>query len=73
MPISVVTANRDILGVSNQQRKYWPVRGFKEEVVMDSYRTVCSFSSGTIEKVIVDERAYLYESQPILLIKTESG
>jgi acetyl/propionyl-CoA carboxylase alpha subunit len=40
---------------------------------VNTYRTVTSFSNGTIAKVFVKEGTYVYEWEPLFLLKTNEG
>ncbi|WP_209125048.1 hypothetical protein [Alkalihalobacillus sp. BA299] len=40
---------------------------------MNRYRTVSSVSTGTVEKVMVNEGEFVYEWEPLFLIKTVNG
>ncbi|MFC0558960.1 hypothetical protein [Halalkalibacter alkalisediminis] len=40
---------------------------------MNTYRTVVSVCNGTIDKVFVNEGAYVHEWEPLFLLKTNEG
>jgi pyruvate/2-oxoglutarate dehydrogenase complex dihydrolipoamide acyltransferase (E2) component len=49
------------------------VGGFKEELLLNTFRTVASLSNGTIDKVFVHEGAYVHEWEPLFILKTNDG
>jgi biotin carboxyl carrier protein len=40
---------------------------------MTTFRTVDSSSAGIVEKVLINVGAYVYEWEPLFLIKTQNG
>jgi biotin carboxyl carrier protein len=40
---------------------------------VNTYRTVVSLADGTIDEVFVNEGAYVYEWEPLFLMKTNEG
>ncbi|UOE93559.1 hypothetical protein [Alkalihalobacillus sp. LMS39] len=40
---------------------------------MDCFRTVASLANGTVEKILVTEGSFVYEWEPLFLIRTKNG